>query len=284
MSSQEESASFHSSTDPLQTQNYNHNKINNTGINNTGCYDFVNHVHPVHLIFFGSIPLCIGAYAGYKLEMNRVLSSSSSSSPSSLRPPLTPDHYTPGSIASGSSLLRKFMPEDQGKQQGTTRTNAPLPAPAKKNNPRTSNAPSTGHSTTTKISSSSTVKTIATQSMTEQPMNPMLRVDAARLACKALGIGSMLSIGGVGLLTAGIIKLCGCDNLQDLITLWKEWTPRKRIELEERFGIQPKSMQHEDVKATKGMTEEEEWEYLKKKYIPELVTGDGEDRGSSNND
>lgn len=273
MSSQEESASSLSSTDPLQRQNYDNNEIKNTSY-----YDFVNHVHPVHLIFFGSIPLCIGAYAGYKIEMNRVLSSSSSPLSSSSSPrPLTPDHYTPGSIASGSSLLRKFMPEDQGKQG--TRTNAP-PLP-KKNNPRTSNAPPTGHSTTPKISSS-TVKTIATQSITEQPMNPMLRVDTARLAFKALGIGSMLSIGGVGLLTAGIFQLCGCDNLQDLITTWKEWTPRKRIELEERFGIQPKSMQHEDVKATKGMTEEEEWEYLKKKYIPELVTGDGEERGNSN--
>lgn len=30
-------------------------------------------------------------------------------------------------------------------------------------------------------------------------------------------------------------------------------------------------MEHEDVKATKGMTEDEEWEFIKKKYIPELV-------------
>jgi hypothetical protein len=234
MSAQEDSSSSISSSD--QKQNHD-NTI-------SSYHDFLNHVHPVHLIFFGSIPLCLGAYAGYKIEMNRVLSSSSSA--------LTADHYTPGSIASGGSLLRKFILAEEQKQGSIS-------------------------SSTTTSSKISNLKNIAAHSSVE-PINPTMRVDAARLAFKALGIGSMLSIGGVGLLTVGIFKLCGCNNLQDLIATWKEWTPRKRRELEERFGIQPKSLQHEDVKATKGMTEEEEWEYIKKKYIPELAMDENDKR------
>ena len=62
--------------------------------------------------------------------------------------------------------------------------------------------------------------------------------------------------------------------MDELIQKCQTWTPRKRKEFENTFGINPKSNQHEDVKATKGMTEDEEWEFLKKKYIPELVQED----------
>ena len=41
--------------------------------------------------------------------------------------------------------------------------------------------------------------------------------------------------------------------------------------MEQSLGLNPKSLQHEDVKATAGMSDDEEWEFIKKKYIPELV-------------
>jgi hypothetical protein len=91
----------------------------------------------------------------------------------------------------------------------------------------------------------------------------------------------MLSIGGVGLISALVIRASGCDDLNEAINMWREWTPRKRREVEDFFGIQPKSMQHEDVKATAHMTEDAEWEYIKKKYIPELSESDA-DGGSAN--
>jgi len=47
--------------------------------------------------------------------------------------------------------------------------------------------------------------------------------------------------------------------------------------MEQTFGIKPKSMEHEDVKATAHMTEDEEWDFIKKKYIPELVVVGGND-------
>jgi len=102
-------------------------------------------------------------------------------------------------------------------------------------------------------------------------------VNAGRLAFRALGIGSLLSVGGVGLLTAGVFYASGCNTLQELIFSWRRWTPARRREMEQTFGIKPKSMEHEDVKATAHMTEDEEWDFIKKKYIPELVVVGGND-------
>jgi hypothetical protein len=68
-----------------------------------------------------------------------------------------------------------------------------------------------------------------------------------------------------------VFKATGSDSLDELIHKCRKWTPKKRKEFEQTLGINPKSMQHEDVKATQGMSDDEEWEFLKKKYIPELL-------------
>jgi hypothetical protein len=194
-------------------------------------YDFLYQVQPVHLILFASMPLCLGAFAGYRVEMNRIASAAASASA---------DHYNPGSTFSGGGLLRRVLGEEM------------------KN-----------HSPSTKEVASKATATAAESLQLKQ-----IKLDVGRVAFKALGLGSMLSIGGVGILTAGIFKLSGCGSLQEMIHSSREWTPRKRRELEEFLGIEPKSSKHEDVLATKGMTEDEEWEFIKKKYIPELVDDD----------
>ena len=195
-----------------------------------GDYDFLYNVKPVHLIFFASLPLCLGAFAGYRVEMNRVASASA-------------ENYSPGGTASGGGLLRKVMSEELKEKV---------------------------KSADAKITPSKSAADAAKEAAEALEMK-RVRLDVGRLAFKALGLGSMLSIGGVGLLTAGIFRMSGCESLQEMINTWQEWTPRKRKELENYFGIEPKSMQHEDVKATKGMTEDQEWEFIKRKYIPELV-------------
>jgi hypothetical protein len=73
-----------------------------------------------------------------------------------------------------------------------------------------------------------------------------------------------------------VFKATGSESLDDLITKCRKWTPNKRKQFESSLGIKPKSMQHEDVKATEGMSEDEEWEFLKKKYIPELAEENNE--------
>ena len=206
-------------------------------------YDFLSQFQPVHFIFIASLPLCLGAFAGYRVEMKNIASS-------------TADQYSPGSTATGGGLLRKVMSEEMKSSfDKITKTNNSAPASLSK-------------------------KAIdASKTAVENVEMKRVRSDIGRIAFKALGLGSMLSIGGVGLLTAGIFKLSGCGSLQEMLQTWREWTPRQRKALEDKFGIDPKSMQHEDVKATKGMTEDEEWEFIKKKYIPELVDDDSNSEG-----
>ncbi len=195
-------------------------------------FEFMEKVQPVHLIFAASLPLCLGAFAGYKLEMKQ------SADPKS-------DMHLPGSTKGGNHLLNKLMSSDEKMTKGSTKS--------------------------VRAAAGS-----AAAASVEQ-----LEVNVGRLAFKALGIGSILSIGGVGLLTAAIFRASGCDNLTEMITTLRDWTPRKRRELEDFLGVEPKSMQHEDVIATKTMSEDEEWDFIKKKYIPELVANDNENKTGS---
>eukprot|EP00591_Stephanopyxis_turris_P001760 CAMPEP_0195517624 /NCGR_PEP_ID=MMETSP0794_2-20130614/11097_1 /TAXON_ID=515487 /ORGANISM="Stephanopyxis turris, Strain CCMP 815" /LENGTH=203 /DNA_ID=CAMNT_0040646455 /DNA_START=13 /DNA_END=624 /DNA_ORIENTATION=+ len=107
-------------------------------------------------------------------------------------------------------------------------------------------------------------------------------VPAAVVASRALAIGSMLSIGGFGLLCAGTFYWSGCDSLEELVDSCREWAPRKLSQLESYFGIDLKastSRQVEDVDrlAVEGMSEDEEVEYFTRKYVPELYANDTDD-------
>jgi len=136
-------------------------------------------------------------------------------------------------------------------------------------------------SSSSSISSKTTsIRTVAANSNVSGTVDAVAGpiVNAGRLAFRALAVGSLLSVGGVGLLTAGVFYASGCNTLQELIFSWRRWTPARRREMEQTFGIKPKSIEHEDVKATAHMTEDEEWDFIKKKYIPELVVVvDGDD-------
>ena len=76
--------------------------------------------------------------------------------------------------------------------------------------------------------------------------------DFVRAAFIAFGIGFLLSISAVTLLTESIVKGTGCNSFLEFLQLCQEWTRRKRHQL---LGIRPKSRDLEDVKYTKGMTE-----------------------------
>ena len=178
-------------------------------------------VRPVHLIFASSCTLCLGAYAGYKIEMTKLQADG---------------NYTPGSISTRGGLLRTVM---------TT--------PAEVHYPNKSQGISVN-----------TIKSATKKAAAQESTH------VSRVAIAALGVGSLLSLCGVTLLSASIIRLTGCHSVNEFLDLCKVWTPRKRQQWEKALGLRPKSMQHEDVIRTKGMTEEEEWRYIQKKYIPEL--------------
>mmetsp|Transcript_25889 Transcript_25889/g.37105 ORF Transcript_25889/g.37105 Transcript_25889/m.37105 type:complete len:236 (+) Transcript_25889:74-781(+) len=99
------------------------------------------------------------------------------------------------------------------------------------------------------------------------------KVEPVSIAIKALSLGSMLSIGGVGLISAGVFLLSGCRSMQELVESCKIWTPRMRMKVESYLGI-PTALeryaQDDDIKAVAGLNEEEELEFYGRKYIPEL--------------
>jgi len=193
-----------------------------------------------HLVLVSSLPLCIGAYAGYRLEMKRLTTKSN-------------NYYVPGSITSNKvNLTQNSIISKEAMSISS------LPSSVKYSDKIgktivgcTSNVAGTGVA----ISSSSPV-----------PVNIGL------LGFKALGIGTMLSIGGVGLMVAGVFKATGCASLEELIRKCREWTPRTQLRMQNKLGLKPRSLENEDVKATKGMPEDEEWMFIKRKYIPELLT------------
>ena len=99
------------------------------------------------------------------------------------------------------------------------------------------------------------------------------KVEPVSIAIKALSLGSMLSIGGVGLISAGVFLLSGCRSMQELVESCKIWTPRMRMKVESYLGIPTaleKYAHDDDIQAVAGLNEEEELEFYGRKYIPEL--------------
>ena len=98
------------------------------------------------------------------------------------------------------------------------------------------------------------------------------------LAARALVIGSLISISATSLLISGIYLASGCRSLDELISTWRSWAPKKlrafENSLEYYVGIQVgqerRSSKFEYEQAIKGMTEEEELEYVKNKYGKDL--------------
>ncbi|KAL3821756.1 hypothetical protein ACHAXA_000255 [Cyclostephanos tholiformis] len=94
------------------------------------------------------------------------------------------------------------------------------------------------------------------------------------VAARALVIGSLISISATSLLVSGVFLASGCRSLDELMSTWKSWAPRRlhafENSLENYLGIQVgegrRSAKFEYEQAIKGMTEEEELEYARDKY------------------
>lgn len=91
------------------------------------------------------------------------------------------------------------------------------------------------------------------------------------IAARALIIGSLVSLSGTSLLVAGVFYASGCHSLEELMSTWKSWAPRKLREFEGVIGLQAKGDERRTSKleyehAVKGMSEEEELEYVGNKY------------------
>lgn len=100
----------------------------------------------------------------------------------------------------------------------------------------------------------------------------VVRVNAPLLAVRALAVGSLLSVTGTSLLISSVFYACDAHSVHDLITKWRTWGPATLRRVENALGVENDNntevRQYE--RDVRGMSEDEEWEYVTKRYGNEL--------------
>lgn len=87
---------------------------------------------------------------------------------------------------------------------------------------------------------------------------------------------------------SGVFYVSGCQSVEELISTLQVWAPNQLHRLENSFdtllgvssssvGKERRAAKFEYERDVKGMTEEEELEYVKKKYSRELNWEDDDD-------
>ncbi|KAL7479393.1 hypothetical protein ACHAW6_005126 [Cyclotella cf. meneghiniana] len=114
-------------------------------------------------------------------------------------------------------------------------------------------------------------------------VNHIHKVDAPLLAVRALAVGSLLSVSATSLLVSCVFYASDAHSVDDLISKWRRWAPLKLREVERMLGVcadRRETMEYE--RAVRGMSEEEELEYVRQKYGEELRWDDeGQDDSRS---
>ena len=128
---------------------------------------------------------------------------------------------------------------------------------------------------------------VATTTMTDLTQTELVvrRTVGSVLAGRALRVATCASIGGFGLMTAGLFYLSNCQTLEEAVTSTREWAQRSRQEMDAALGIENRIDQdHPEYLLTQSMSEDEELEYVAKTYLPDeqWVDPDDNDRKSDN--
>jgi hypothetical protein len=100
-----------------------------------------------------------------------------------------------------------------------------------------------------------------------------IKINAPLLAVRALAIGSLLSISGTSLLISSLFYASDAHSVDDLITKWRIWAPKKLKQLEVLLGVKESSERAESreyEREVRGMSEEEEWDWVKNRYGGEI--------------
>lgn len=202
-------------------------------------------ISPSLFLLGASFPFALGAYGGYRREMKRAATAGG-------------DNYTPGSggATGGGGIVSRLMEGHELPSASTARAASAVEAPG-------GAAAAAGRAGTTGFN----------------PAGPVL-------AARALLIGSMLSVGGVGILSAALFYASGYESVDEAVTSLREWGPKKRREMERLMGLPEGgvSASHPDIIATKGMSEDDELDYVKRKYMAELYAEDDAVEGNEDAD
>ena len=93
-----------------------------------------------------------------------------------------------------------------------------------------------------------------------------------------------MSMSATSLLVSCVFYASDAHSVDDLISKWRRWAPLKLREVERMLGVRVadrrETMEYE--RAVRGMSEEEELEYVRRKYGEELGwDDDGQDDSRS---
>ena len=91
----------------------------------------------------------------------------------------------------------------------------------------------------------------------------------AAVASRALGVATRGSYGVFAILGSLVFYASGCSTFPDAVSACQRWGQAGRETLTSSLGLEDDSTgyNHPDYQATKGMTEDEELDYLSKKYF-----------------
>jgi len=89
------------------------------------------------------------------------------------------------------------------------------------------------------------------------------------VASRALWVATSASIGGFGILTASLFYLSGCHSVEQAISSTRHWAHSGRRRVDNFFGIDRVDKDHPEYLLTQSMSEEEELEFVSKKYLPD---------------
>lgn len=96
------------------------------------------------------------------------------------------------------------------------------------------------------------------------------RAVGSAIASRALRVATAGSIGIFGMTSALIFYASGCTTLNQAVSSTRQWAHSGRRRFDSRFGIQGRvDKDHPEVLLAENMTEEEELEYISKRYLPD---------------
>lgn len=95
------------------------------------------------------------------------------------------------------------------------------------------------------------------------------RILGSTVAYRALRVATCGSIGVFGLVTAGFFYASGCTSLAMALDRTRTWAQEQRKGFDQVFGTRDRvDQEHPEYVAVRGMTEEQEMDYISQKYLP----------------
>ncbi|KAL3784564.1 hypothetical protein HJC23_010688 [Cyclotella cryptica] len=118
--------------------------------------------------------------------------------------------------------------------------------------------------------------TTTIQPLENSPTLPQIKVNAPLLAVRALAVGSLLSLSATSLLVSCIFYAAEAHSVEELMGKWRRWAPLRLREVERWLGVRvDRGERMEYEREVRGMSEEEELEYVRRRYGEEFRWEEG---------